>query len=57
MPGELFAEELLAATVGERVVLESQRLALGGNPCIPNEHQHLPVGVSQKSRDPVELQQ
>ena len=55
--GELFAEELLAATVGERVVLESQRLVLGGDPCIPNEHHNPPVGVSQKSHDPVELQQ
>ena len=54
---ELLAEELLAATVGERVVLESQRLVLGGDPCIPNEHHHPPVWVSQKARDPVELQQ
>ena len=54
---ESFSGELLAATVGERVVLESQRLVLGGDPCIPNEHHHPPVGVSQKSRDPVELQQ
>ena len=28
------AGELLAATGGERVVLESQRLVLGGDPCI-----------------------
>ena len=55
--GELLAEELLAATVGKRVVLELQRLVLGGDPCIPNEHHTPPVGVSQKSHDPVELQQ
>ena len=55
--GEILAEEFLAATVGERVVLESQRLVLGGDPCIPNEHHHPPVWVSQKARDHVELQQ
>ena len=39
-------------------MLESQRLVLGGDPCIPNEHHHPPlVWVSQKARDPVELQQ
>ena len=39
------AGELLAATVGERVVLESQLLVFGGDPCIPNEHHHPPVLV------------
>ena len=32
-------------------MLESQRLVLGGDPCISNEHHHPSVGVSQKARD------